>query len=188
MKALFITEGIDISAFGKNWFWFFLWGIALLILGIFAIGAATFTTLLSIVLLGFIILIGGIVIILDSFTFWRGRNGFLLHLLMGVLYIVVGCMLINSPLAGSISLTLLLGIFYLVLGLFRLYYSFSLRSPRWGWNFFNGLISALLGVFILMSWPESSLYIIGLFVGIDLLFCGWAYIMAALSAKAISAK
>jgi uncharacterized membrane protein HdeD (DUF308 family) len=188
MKSLFVTESIDIPAFGKNWVWFFLWGIALIILGMAAIGAATFTTLLSIVFLGFIILLSGIVIILDSFTFWRNRKGFVLHLLMGILYIVVGLMLINSPLAGSISLTLLLGFFYLALGLFRLYYSFSLRAPRWGWNFFNGLISTLLGMFILMSWPESSLYIIGLFVGIDLLFCGWAYIMASLGAKSILPK
>jgi uncharacterized membrane protein HdeD (DUF308 family) len=185
MKSLFLTETIDIPAFIKNWIWFFLWGMILIILGVCAIGAATFTTLLSVVFLGFIILISGMIIILDSFTFWRKRKGFLLHLLMGILYIVVGFMLINSPLAGSISLTLLLGLFYLVLGLFRLYYSFSLRAPRWGWNFFNGLISALLGMLILMSWPESSLYIIGLFVGIDLLFCGWAYVMAALGAKSM---
>jgi uncharacterized membrane protein HdeD (DUF308 family) len=188
MRSLFLAETIDIPAFRKNWVWFFLWGIVLILLGMCAIGAATFTTLLSIVFLGFLILISGIVIILDSVTFWRKRKGFLLHLIMGILYIFVGLMLINSPLAGSISLTLLLGIFYLVLGLFRLYYSSSLRAPRWGWNFFNGLISSLLGILILMSWPESSLYIIGLFVGIDLLFCGWAYVMAALGAKAILSK
>jgi uncharacterized membrane protein HdeD (DUF308 family) len=188
MKSLFLANGIDNTAFGKNWLWFFLWGIALVILGIYAIGAATFTTSLTIVLLGFIIMLSGIVILLDGLSFWRKRNGFFFHLLMGVLYIGVGLMLIKSPLSGSMSITLLLGIFYLVLGLVRLYFSMSLRAPRWGWSFLNGLISALLGILILTSWPESSLYIIGLFVGIDLLFCGWTYIMASLVAKSIAAR
>lgn len=188
MKPLFLTNKIDPSIFSKNATWFFLWGIALFILGLCAISAATFTTFLSIVFLGFIIAISGFIILIDSFSFWRKQKGFLLHLLMGVLYIAVGGMLIKSPLAGSISLTFLLGIFYLVLGSLRLLHSFSLRAPRWGWNFFNGLISALLGILILMSWPESSLYIIGLFIGIDLLFCGLAYMMTAMGAKVISVK
>jgi uncharacterized membrane protein HdeD (DUF308 family) len=186
MTPLFLTSTIDPAAFRKNALWFFLWGIVLFILGICAISAATFTTFLSVVFIGFMITLAGCVIVLDSFTFWRKQKGFLLHLLMGILYVAVGFMLIESPLAGSISLTFLLGVFYLVIGLFRLFHSSSLRAPRWGWNFFNGLISALLGILILMNWPESSLYIIGLFVGIDLLFCGWAYMMAALSARAVT--
>jgi uncharacterized membrane protein HdeD (DUF308 family) len=102
---------------------------------------------------------------------------------MGILYVVMGAMLIYSPILGSISLTLLLGIFYLMIGMFRLGYSWSMKSPRWGWNLFNGILCLLIGVLILASWPGSSLFIIGLFVGIDLVFAGWAYVMAALAAR-----
>lgn len=177
---------LDRLAFGKNWGWFLLWGILLLILGIFAISATTLTTLISVIFLGFVILISGIIVIIDSFSFWwRKGSGFFFHLLMGILYFIVGVMLVKSPLVGSLSITLLLGVLYTVMGIFRLIASMSLRSPRWGWGFLNGIISLLLGILILSSWPQSSLFIIGLFVGIDLIFTGWAYIMASVAARSL---
>lgn len=186
MSYLFSDNQFNRLAFGKNWGWFLIWGILLVILGALAITATTLTTLISVVFLGFVILITGIVVIIDSFTFWwRKGSGFFFHIIMGILYFAVGVMLIKSPLAGSLSITFLLGILYTVVGIFRLLSSMSLRSPQWGWIFFNGIITLLLGILILSSWPESSLFIIGLFVGIDLLFTGWAYIMSAFAARSL---
>ena len=176
-------------AFSKNQSWFFIWGLLLLLLGVVAISATTFTTLISVIFLGFLLLMGGIVIIIDGFTFWWHKwAGLFFHLILGVLYVVAGIMLIKSPLLASISLTLFLGIFYLLLGIFRFIYSFSLRTPQWGWSLFNAIISLILGVLILTSWPASSLFIIGLFIGIDLIFSGLAYIMASLGARALKGK
>ncbi len=176
-----------LSAFSKNWGWFLIWGLLLLLLGIVAISAATFTTILSVIFLGFVLLISGIVIIIDTFSFWWHKwSGFVLHLILGVLYVVAGIMLIKSPILASVSLTLLLGVFYLTLGIFRIIYSLSVRAPRWGWSFFNAVISLLLGILIITSWPQSSLFIIGLFVGIDLIFTGWVYIMSALAARSLA--
>lgn len=174
------------SAYGENWGWFFAWGLLLLILGLCAISVAAFTTLISVIFLGALILISGIVIIIDSFKFWRGKGGgFILHLIMGILYVVVGAMLIESPILGAISLTLILGVFYLVLGAVRVIYSLSLRTPSWGWSFVSGLIALILGLLILANWPAASLLIIGLFVGIDLLFVGWTYIMVSLFGRSL---
>lgn len=176
-----------LPAFGKNWGLFLLLGIALIILGCVAISAATLTTLLSVVLLGVIIFISGIVITIDTFTFWRGKwSGFFLHLLFSILYLAVGVMLIKNPVEGSISLTLLLGVFYLVIGVFRVASYTALRTPSWGWGWLNGVISLILGVLILTNWPMSGLYIIGLFIGIDLVFCGWTYVMASLAARKLN--
>lgn len=173
-----------LTAFSHNWGWFLIWGIVLFSLGVFAIYFTTFTTLLSVVFLGFVIFAGGIVIILDSFSFWwRKWRGFTLHILMGLLYAIVGLMLINSPIFASVSLTFLLAVFYIALGLFRIFYSMSLSMPKWGWTLFNGIVALLLGVLILAEWPASSLFIIGLFVGIDLLIVGWGYIMAAVAGR-----
>jgi uncharacterized membrane protein HdeD (DUF308 family) len=175
------------NAFSANWGTFFLWGLLLVVLGILAISAATMSTMISIIFLGSLLLMGGVVVVIDAFTFWWKKwSGFFLILLLGVLYIIVGGMLIKSPLVASISLTLFLGIFYLIIGIFRVIYSFSLRVPSWGWGFFSGVISAILGLLILSSWPQSGLYIIGLFVGIDLLFVGWSYIMTSLAARALA--
>lgn len=178
-----------LPTFGSNWAFFLIWGILLVALGVFAIIAATAATLISVMVLGFIIFFGGTVILVDTASFWWGKWGsFFLHLIVALLYLFVGLILIFNPVQASISLTLLLGIFYVIIGVFRIGNSTSIKTPRWGWVLFNGIISLILGILILASWPASSLFIIGLFVGIDLLFVGWAYIMAALAGKAIRAQ
>jgi len=172
--------------FIRNSNWFLFWGVVLAALGVAAASAAAFTTLLSVVILGFIIFASGCIMLLDTFSFWRGKaSSFFVHLLLAALYVIVGLVLINNPLEGSVSLTLLLGVFYLFAGVYRLTFNTLIKMPRWGWGFFNGIITLVLGLLILSSWPESSVFIIGLFVGIDLFFVGWFYIMAALAAKSL---
>ena len=154
-----------ITAFGSNWSKFLYWGIALVVLGAIAICAATLTTMLSVVILGFLILFSGAILIADSFTFWWNKwNGFFLHLLIGILYFFVGLMLVSNPVAASVSLTLLLGIFYTVIGIVRIGFSSTIQAPQWGWGLSNGVITLILGILILTNWPASSLYIIGLFI------------------------
>jgi uncharacterized membrane protein HdeD (DUF308 family) len=144
------------------------------------------TTFISVIFLGVIIMTAGMIVLIDALTFWRIKmSGFALHVFMGIVYIAGGLMLIDNPLAGSVSLTLLLGILYIALGAFRTIYALTHRAPRWSLSLLNGIISFILGILILSNWPNSSLYIIGLFVGIDLLMCGWVYIMSALAARAI---
>lgn len=180
-------NNIHMPVFKKNWLWFLIGGIALIILGAIAINAAMMTTAVSVVMLGFLIFFCGAIIIADSYLSWWGRwSGFIWHLIVGLLYATVGYMLIQSPLYSSIPLTLLLGIFYVIVGIFRIGYASSFRLIKWQWSMFNGVISLLLGILILANWPASSLYIIGLFVGIDLIFAGWAYFMIGLSAKSLN--
>lgn len=175
---------IDQTTFGKNWTMFLVWGIALTLLGFFAVGASGFFTLMSIVLLGVLLLITGLIIIVDTFTFWWHRwTGFFLHLAIGVLYALVGGYLLRNPGEGALSITYFLGVFFIVIGLIRAINALFLRAPRWGWGLLNAAISLLLGAMILSSWPASSIYIIGLFVGIDLIFSGITYITAALACR-----
>ncbi len=162
-------------------------GVALIVVGLIAISVSVFTTLVSVIFLGVLLLISGAFVVVDAFRYWWHKwSGFFLHLVIGVLYLAAGLILISNPLSGAISLTLLLAIFYILLGGFRIVGSFSLQTPRWGWSLFNGIIALLLGILILAHWPASSLFIIGLFVGIDLLVSGFAYIMLALSAPSIT--
>jgi uncharacterized membrane protein HdeD (DUF308 family) len=174
----------DLIAYSKNWVWFLIWGMVLLILGLFAVSAATFTTLLTVVALGFILLVCGTVILVDTFTFWwRRGHGFLLHLIMGIIYLTAAAMIICNPVASSISLTLLIGACLVFVGIFRITYAMSLQLLMWGWSLVNGILTLVLGILILASWPVSGLFIIGMFLGIDLIFCGWAYIMTAFAAR-----
>jgi uncharacterized membrane protein HdeD (DUF308 family) len=176
----------DIDAYNKNWGWFFVWGIALIILGLTAIYFSMVATVVSVIFLGTLLIFAGVFVVFDTFQFWWGKwGGFTAHLIIGLLYAVVGIMLIQQPVASSISITLLLGIFYIFLGIFRLIYPLTLELPQKGWRLFNGLITLLLGILILAEWPMSGLFIIGLFIGIDLLIAGWIYTAAALAAKTL---
>ncbi|HEX4046170.1 MAG TPA: DUF308 domain-containing protein [Gammaproteobacteria bacterium] len=173
-----------LPTFNQHAGWFIAWGAVLVILGFFAISAALWTTLISVILLGAIIFATGIVVMIDSFIFWRHKlSGFWLHFFMAILYLLAGIMLITNPEISSVSITLILAIFYVCVGISRIVYSLSLRLPQWGWNFFNGIIALLLGILIIAGWPMSGLYIIGLFVGIDLVFLGWAYLMSGFCAR-----
>ncbi len=186
MNGSFQFSDSELIALGKRWGWVVAWGILLMILGAVAIGAVGFTTVISVIFLGFIIFMGGVIITFDAFHTWWGKwKGFLGHLFIGLLYLIAGVLLIKHPISASVSITLLLGLFYTGVGVFRLFYSAAVQTPNWGWGMFSGLVSLLLGTLILLSWPYSSLYIIGLFVGIDLIFLGWSYTMMGMSARAL---
>jgi uncharacterized membrane protein HdeD (DUF308 family) len=73
--------------------------------------------------------------------------------------------------------------YFLVLGVFRSVGAISSRHPGWGWGLVNGLVSVALGVMIWSRWPFTSLWVIGLFVAIDMIFQGWNYILLAIVAR-----
>lgn len=154
----------------------FFTGILLIILGTLAIGAAVFTTLLSVFILGCVLLAGGIFEIFHSF-YSKTWGELSVELLVGVLYAVVGGLLIAKPVQGAASLTLLLALVFFVGGIFKSLAAIFQRNAGWGWLLFSGLISIALGALIWSEWPESSLWIIGLFIGIDLIFSGWTLLM-----------
>jgi uncharacterized membrane protein HdeD (DUF308 family) len=76
--------------------------------------------------------------------------------------------------------TLFMAMFFLMSGLFQLVSSLVIHLPGWGWHAVNGVITVALGVLVLAQWPVSGLWAIGVFVGIDLVFYGWAWVALAL--------
>lgn len=166
----------------SNWLW--LGGGGLILLGIIAITASSFTKIFSVVFLGILLAGGGVILLVDTFRFWWGRwNAFFFYFTISALYLVVGALLIRNPIWGAVSLTLVLAVFYIALGIFRMSVSLSMRLPWWLWSFFSGVLAFILGFLILIGWTKSSLIVLSLFVGLDLLFCGWPYILIAYSTK-----
>src|SRR5262245_51529583 len=146
--------------------WFLALGIAMVILGTLALGWACVSTLTitAVWVFGFFLLGGGIAEVVNSF--WVGRwSGMLVHLLIGVLYILVGFMMIDQPENAAIQLTLIIAIFLMVGGIFRIIFAVSERFAGWGWVLLNGAVSFLLGLIIYKQWPQSGLWVIGLFLG-----------------------
>ena len=172
----------DIDAVRRNWSCFLALGIALIALGVIAMVAAEITTLASVMLFGWLLLFGGVFEVIAAF--WaRQWSGILLHLLAGVLYVVVGVLMIGHPVAVAARLTLLRVAFFLTGGAFRIVAAAMLRYPNWGWTVLDGVVTLARGVMIWSGWPESSLLVIGTFVGIALVFRGWAWVTFALAVR-----
>lgn len=184
MTPLVLSSGID--EVRKHSTWFLVIGIALVILGMVAIGYAVEMTIVSVVFLGWLLIIGGIFEVIHGFS-RRQWSGFFINLLAGVLYAVAGGVMIANPALAAVSLTLLIAIILIVAGVFRLIVAFSTPLHHRGWLILNGVISILLGIMIWNSWPVSGLWVIGMFIGIDMIFDGWTEIMLALTARRLAA-
>ncbi len=166
----------ELKRLSNNWFPFLLLGITLMVLGFLSIGSTFFVTMLTVAIIGVLLMVGGIMQVVNSF--YTGRwSGFLLHLALGLLYLVVGFMLLDAPVLNAITLTFLLAAFFIVVGLFRIIGALTTHIPGWGWAVFSGMITFMLGILIYKHWPSSGLWVIGLFVGIEMLFSGWYWIM-----------
>jgi uncharacterized membrane protein HdeD (DUF308 family) len=169
----------ELEAIRGQWVWLLVLGIVLAVVGTLAIGAPFIASLAATMTLGALLVVGGITQLVGSF--WtRDWSGFFLMLLMGLLYVVVGLLFFNRPVSALEALTLLLACSLMVSGVFRIVGSLTYRFPNWGWIFLGGLLNLVLGVMIWQQWPSSGFWVIGLFVGIDMIFNGWTWIMLAL--------
>ena len=168
----------------RNWGWLLALGILMIILGVFAIAAPYGATLAVQFALGWVLVIGGVAEGIHAFMA-RGWGGFLLELLSAILYVVVGVLLLTNPVGGALALTIVLAVFLIVEGIFKIIMAMRVRDHRgWGWLLASGILSVILGALIWAEWPYSGLWVIGLLVGIQLLFTGWSLVMLALAARA----
>ncbi len=166
--------------------WVFLigMGVALMILGAVAIGSSFVTTMATVLLFGFVLLFGAVFQIVTA-LWGRHWRGFSLHLLSGVLYLVVGLFMIDNPAEAAIGLTVLVAAGLLAGGGIRITLSALDQFEGWGWVFLSGIISVLLGIAIWSQWPLSGLWVIGLFVGIEMVTSGFSWLMLGLAVRSL---
>lgn len=173
----------ELHALHEQWWCFLLLGISLVVLGSVCIADPFISSIASVLVLGFVLLAGGITQIISSF--WAGKwSGMLLHMLIGLLYAIIGYMMIDAPGIGLIVVTKLIAIFLIISGVFRIVSALMVRFHDWGWVLVNGVIALLLGL-IINRQPGNSLWLIGLFVGIEMIFNGWAWVMLALGLRRV---
>ena len=175
-----MTNVIDFVAAGveqvrKSWGWFLFVGILLILLGVVCVGKAQTATTFSILALGWVLAISGGAWLVCSFYAFSW-HGFLLYLLNAIIRGVTGYLLIRHPDAGASGVTMLLAALFIVGGIFRGAGAGVIRFPRWGWTVFSGLMSFLLGIYLLATWPAASTYFIGVVIGVDLIFDGAALV------------
>lgn len=178
---------LDIQHLHPRWAWLLVLGILLVVLGTIAFFLTPAATLATVIVLGWLMMVSGVIEAFHAFSV-RRWSGFFLHLIGGVLGVLVGLLIVTHPLAGALTLTLLFAAFFCVVGLFRLIASASLRFPNWGWAFLDGLVALALGILLWLQLPWSGLWFLGLALGLSLLFRGWAYIMLSIAVRSMHVK
>ena len=156
--------------------WIIALGVIYVIAGLIALGSIVEATVVSVFIVGIMMLIAGVAEVIHAFQV-KSWGKFLLWVILGALYIVAGFVTFENPLLAAAILTLILGITLVASGIMRIILAFSVREGTpWIWVVVSGIITLLLGLIILAHWPVSSLYILGLFLGIDLVFAGAGWI------------
>jgi uncharacterized membrane protein HdeD (DUF308 family) len=177
-----VTE--ELQALRRNWVWFLFLGIALIVLGFVAIAYPALATGATVQVLGVLMLVSGVMEIVSGI--WTRRwGGFFAHLLCGLLYLFVGTVFLERTFGTAALLTLLLTMFFFAAGVFRIVVAVGQRFSGWGWMVLSGVVSLLLAFMIWQDLFESTFWLIGTLVGIELIFNGWSWVMLGLAAKSI---
>ena len=168
--------GSDTAPLRAKWGWIVALGVVYLIAGFIALGSVAMATVASVFIVGVMMIIAGVAEMFSAFQI-KSWGKFLLWVLLGLLYVVAGFVTFQNPLLAAVLLTLVLGASLVASGIMRIILAFSMkREAPWIWVALSGAITVLLGVLILARWPVSSLYILGLFLGIDLIMAGAGWI------------
>ncbi|HEY4192073.1 MAG TPA: HdeD family acid-resistance protein [Mesorhizobium sp.] len=166
-----------------KWGWFVALGVLLLIFGGIAFGNLFVATVASVYVIGWLMLMAGAVEIIHAFCV-KSWGRFFYWLFSGLLYAVAGFFAFDNPLLASAVLTFLLAIALIASGLLRVWVAYQHRAEKGsGWIITAGIVTALAGLVIAMGWPVNSLWVLGLFLAIDLVFQGWTFIAFGLALK-----
>jgi uncharacterized membrane protein HdeD (DUF308 family) len=133
-------------------------------------------TVASVLIVGVMMIVAGAAELINAFQI-KSWGKFLIWALLGVLYIVAGFVTFENPLFAALVLTLILGASLVVSGIMRLVLAFSMkRETPWIWVALSAIITLVLGLLILARWPINSIYILGIFLGVDLIIAGIGWI------------
>lgn len=169
----------------EGWIWFALVGAALIILGVIASINLFASSIVTIFYIGILMLIGGVAEIIHALGI-KGWRGFLFSLVSGLFYCAAGFFALYDPTRADAVFTLMLAIALIAAGLLRLIVGFASRDQKgWGWIVAGGVVTTLLGGMILARWPFDSLWVLGLFLSIDLLVQGWAFVAMGFALRAL---
>jgi uncharacterized membrane protein HdeD (DUF308 family) len=173
-----------------HWLLFLIEGLILLGLGLAAIVLPLVATVAVAIIIGWLLLMSGIVGLIATFRM-RRAPGVWWSLLSAILGIAAGFVLLRYPLSGALSLTLILTVFFMLEGVASIFYALEHKrelSGRWSWMLISGAVDLLLAGIIFLGLPGTAAWAIGLLVGINMVFGGSAVISMALHARTISAR
>jgi uncharacterized membrane protein HdeD (DUF308 family) len=187
MSSMTQTAGSELAPLRAKSGWIVALGVIYVLAGMIALGSVVFATVVTVFVVGIMMLISGIAEVINAFQI-KSWGKFLFWLLLGALYIVAGFLTFENPLLAAAVLTLFLGFALIASGVMRIFLGFSMKAGMpWMWVVLSGLITLLLGIIIVAHWPVSGLYILGIFLGVDLIFAGIGWIFVGLGLKEATA-
>jgi uncharacterized membrane protein HdeD (DUF308 family) len=168
--------------------WVIAFGIALIVFGMIALASVIAATIATVFYVGVMMLFGAAAEIILAYRA-QSWSKFFVWAILGVLYAVAGLLTLSDPLLAATVLTLLLGAALVATGAVRVYLGFHMRDGGpWLWVVASGAITAILGIVILLQWPISSLYTLGIFLGVDLVVAGASWLSIGMALKSHSAN
>lgn len=171
----------------RNWGWLLALGIVLIFLGVIALIDSVAVSVISIIFFGWVLIFAGIIEAVQAFRHRKGSH-FFLHVLDAVFSFIVGIMLLRNSLAGLLVMTLLLAMYFIVTGIFRIVAAFTMRVPGSSWMLVDGIITLILGILVWAQWPIAALWIIGLFIGINLITTGCSQVFVAFAVRRLATE
>ena len=170
-----IDNAVSAELRGK-WGWFVALGVLLLIFGFIAGGNVLLATLASVWWVGIMMIAAGVAELIHAFSF-KGWGSTILSILAAVVYIIAGIFTFSNPVAAAGAMTLFLGVALVVTGIVRIVLGFQERGlAGWGWVVFSGVVTTLAGALIISGWPGNSVWILGLFLVVDLIVQGVSFV------------
>ncbi|MBC7750192.1 MAG: HdeD family acid-resistance protein [Candidatus Saccharibacteria bacterium] len=159
-------------------------GVSLFTLGVVALTNTVFFSVISIFFLGWIFIVSGSIEAIQAIHYRKNGRVFM-HVVNALLSVFIGIMLFAHPIEGTLIITMLIAVYFCLMGIVRIVISIRVKTPYWGWTLFDGLISLMLGIFILTHLQAEGLWILGFFIGINLIFSGWSQLMLAIAAHSL---
>jgi uncharacterized membrane protein HdeD (DUF308 family) len=168
--------GSETAPLRAKWGWIVALGVVYLLAGLVALGSVMMATVASVLIVGITMIVAGVAEIISAFQI-KSWGKFLVWVLLGALYIVAGFVTFENPVLAAVLLTLMLGASLVASGIVRIFLAFSMkRESPWIWVALSSVVTLLLGLLILARWPVNSVYVLGLFLGIDLVMAGAGWI------------
>lgn len=163
--------------------WIVALGIVYVVAGAVALSSVVMATVISVFLVGIMMIVAGIAEVINALQV-KSWGRFVLWLLLGALYVVAGILTFENPLLAAKLLTLLLGASLIASGVVKVLLGFSMKAgSSWVVVVLAGLVTVFVGAVIVAQWPVNSLYILGIFLAVDLIFTGVGWISIGLGLK-----
>jgi uncharacterized membrane protein HdeD (DUF308 family) len=167
----------------NHWRLFFAEGVFFILLGVAAIVIPQVFSVVIVIFLGWLIALGGAFQISRA-LFIRNMPGFWLWLGSGILQVLVGILLIADPIAGVLTLTMMMALFFGLEGIIKIILAFMIRpTEQWQFILFSGMTALFFAGIILAFWTETEHWLLGLFMGINMIILGWSMVKMSLYHK-----